>query len=152
MIETMWGTSQTPRVRDYIAAWTAERIWNDNRRFSDACVALGVLNEAGLVAGVVFHNYDEAADIIEISGASESKLWLTRHVLNEMFRYAFDDIGCQMVVQRVSENNKPIQRIFKSFGYNLFYIPRLRGRDEGEYICTLTAETWASHKVNRANA
>lgn len=148
MISVVWGSSKDRALNDYLSRWAARRIWSDGRDFGN-CRTMGVIKDNELIAVVVFHNWDEQAGIIEISGASDNKIWLTRPVLNAMFAYAFDDVGCQMVVQRVSEKNKPIQRIFKSFGYDLYYIPRLRGRDEGEYVCTFTAEAWASHKVNR---
>jgi hypothetical protein len=129
-----------PALNAALAKWCSDRIWGDDRTFSE-CRCMGVEHKGKLVAVVVAHNWDPHAGVIELSGASESRLWLTRPVLNEMYHYAFDICGCQMVVQRNSEHSH-MNDIHKRFGYSLHYIPRLRGENEGEFVCTFTREQW----------
>jgi RimJ/RimL family protein N-acetyltransferase len=104
--------------------------------------AIGVVRDDALIAGVVYSNWAPQHGVIEMSAAASSPKWLLGDTLHEIFAYPFEQIGCQMVVLRVSEKNKRMIRIAKRFGFNSYLIPRLRGRDEGEYIFTLTDEQW----------
>jgi RimJ/RimL family protein N-acetyltransferase len=79
-----------------------------------------------------------------------SKLWINRTVMNAAFSgVAFGLLGCQMVVLRVSERNRPMIRIARHIGFSEVKIPRLRGRDEAEYIFTLTDDAWRSSRFHR---
>lgn len=134
-------------LRPHLAAWCAghlgfSRVW-------DHCKALGVFDNGSLVAAVVYHNWEPESGVIEISAASTSKRWLTREVLHEIFAYPFDRLDYQMVVARVSPNNQTdtgrgATRIFRSYGFSEYRIPRLRGRNEDEIIFTLTDDAWRS--------
>lgn len=143
---TVWGNSRTPEIRDGIARFVGDRIPGGSRGFGN-CVCLGVIGRERLIAGVVFHNWNPEAQVIELSSAALSRRWLTRPVLWSMFDYAFNQIGCQMVVARVSEKNRDengrgIQRIFTAYGFNETRIDRLGGRDTAELIYTLTDTDW----------
>lgn len=109
--------------------------------------SMGVFDDGELVAGTLYHNYYPDYGVIELSSASISKRWLTKPVINAMFFLPFDRLGCQLVVLRVSERNKSMVAIARKFGFEEVYIPRLRGRDEGEFIFTLTNDAWNAHKV-----
>lgn len=112
--------------------------------------AIGVVDEAGeLVGGVLYHGWDPAAGVIEMSAAAASRRWLTRRVLDAIFTYPFVVVGCQMVVLRVSDKNTHMHRILRAFGFSEVLIPRLRGREEGEIIFTLTDDAWRSNGFHR---
>nr|WP_244495251.1 GNAT family protein [Ensifer sp. Root423] len=111
--------------------------------------SLGLIDADRLAAGVVFHNYNPEAGVIELSAASICRRWLTRPMLKGMFGYPFDQLGCQMVVLRVSERNAVMIEIAERFGFASHRIPRLRGRDEAEILFTFTDEDWRAHPVNR---
>jgi len=102
-----------------------------------------------LAAGLIYHNYDPDAQVIEISGASWVKGWLTRPVLKAMYGYPFIDCGCQAVVQRVSDDDTAQHRMLKAFGAERYRIPRLRGENSAENIFLTTRETWATNKFAR---
>lgn len=110
---------------------------------------MGLVDGETVVAGVVYHNYYPEGGVIELSSASDDKRWLARPVVKAMFGYPFDQLGCQMVILRVSERNTGMVRIAERFGFTAYRIPRLRGRDEAEIIFTLTEETWRTHRVQR---
>lgn len=110
---------------------------------------MGVHDGDDLKAVILWNNYQPEAGVIEFHGAATSKKWLTRPVLKEMFSYPFEAIGCQMVVTRNSDRNTSLHRMLRSYGFFDVHIPRLRGRDEGEFIWTLTAEDWSSNKFNK---
>ena len=107
------------------------------------------MDGANLAAGLIYHNYDPDAQVIEISGASWVKGWLTKDVLKAMYGYPFIDGGCQAVVQRVSDEDEAQHRMLKAYGAERYRIPRLRGENAAENIFVTTREAWASNKFNR---
>ena len=109
---------------------------------------MGVVKDDELVAVVAYHNWDQRADVMEMSAASTHPKWLSPKVLRTMYGYPFDVAKVQMVVKRVSKNNTGLLDQFKRLGFTLYEIPRLRGRDENEIICTLTQEDWAAGKFS----
>jgi hypothetical protein len=111
---------------------------------------LGVFRGSDLVAAVALHNWDQAAGVIEVSGASIDKRWLTRPTLWEIYNRVFNLIGCQLVVQR-NDPDAPINRMCLSYGFNGYRIPRLRGRDRDEIVMTLTAEDWRANGFHKEN-
>jgi RimJ/RimL family protein N-acetyltransferase len=142
----VWGGTQNPDVRDAIVRFVSRQIWGGDKTFGN-CVAMGVIDGETLIAGMIFHNYEPTAQTIELSGAAISKRWLNRRVFNEMFSYAFDQAGCQMLVARHSEHNKPLRRMWSAIGAQEYVIPRLRGRNEAEAVATYTAEAWRNGKT-----
>lgn len=108
---------------------------------------MGVYDGDTLLGVVVFHGYEPDAGVLEMTGVSTSKRWLPRHILFEIFSYAFDQVGCQMVVMRVSERNvqwngRGLPRLLKAYGFTSVRIPRLYGRDEDGVLWSLTEEAW----------
>jgi len=126
-----------------VSDFVAQNIPGCERGFTN-CKAIGVLGQAGLIAGVIYHNWAPEAGVIEMSCAATDPRWLTKTILHTIFAYPFEGVGCQMVVTRVSENNGRMVRIFRALGFGEHLIPRLRGRNESEFIFTLTIEAWQS--------
>jgi RimJ/RimL family protein N-acetyltransferase len=111
--------------------------------------AIGVFDGPQIIGGAVFHNYYAKEGVIEMSSACIDSRWLTRRMIRAIFTYVFDLLECQLVVMRVSSNNSVMLNIANRFGFDMCTIPRLRGRDEGEVICTLTDDAWRSSRFNR---
>lgn len=144
----IWGGSSNQQVNDGLARWCAAHIGLP-RPFDAPYTTMGVLDRDELIAVILWNNYQPEAGVIEFHGAATSKRWLNRQSLEAMFRYPFSEVGCQMIVTRNSEHNTPLHRMLGSYGFDRFYIPRLRGRDQGETIWTLTDEQWRSSKFYR---
>jgi|TARA_R100001086_G_scaffold225289_2_gene143552 RimJ/RimL family protein N-acetyltransferase len=107
------------------------------------CQAIGVVDKGGkLVAGWVWHDWNPSAEIMEFSGASITPRWMTRKILHQLFAYAFELVGCQMIVTRNSETNTRLHRQLTRFGFDRINIPRLFGRSENGVVWTLTEEQW----------
>lgn len=132
-----------------VAAWVAAHIPGCERGF-DRPVSIGVLEGERLIGGTVFHNWNPEAGVIEMSSAGTSPRWLGRKMLKAIFGYVFDQVGCQLVVMRVSERNSRMIEIAERFGFDGHLIPRLRGRDEAEWIFTLTDDQWRQHPLARS--
>jgi hypothetical protein len=147
-MQTVWAGDALHEIRDAIAGFVARHIKGGDRGFGN-CVAMGVIDDETLIAGMIFHNYNPECQTIELSGAATSKRWLTRRVFNEMFSYAFDQAGCQMLVARHSEHNRTLRRMWNAVGANEYLIPRLRGRNEAEAVATYTAEAWREGRTMR---
>ena len=111
--------------------------------------SIGVVSDGELIAGVVYTNWEPNFGVIEMSAAAKSARWLSPKTLKAIFEYPFEQLGCQMVVLRVSENNSRMIRIAKRFGFESYTIPRLRGRNENEIIFTLTDDAWRSNGYRR---
>lgn len=153
MIYYHWFGENDPEKRDICAKWAARIIWPDGEkdlRYFGEQLCLAVFDDDELIAVMVYHNYEPDAGVIEISGAaltSGLRYWLTHDVLAEMYRYPFMELGVQMVVQRTPAENARLLRLLKRLGFSFYTIPRLRGRDKDEVICTLTDDFWQSNRL-----
>jgi len=134
---------------DRLSRLVADRIWPGHGKEFGNCRGMAVMHGDELAAGIIYHNYDEAAGVVEISGASWIKGWLTRDVLRVMYSYPFIDCGCQAVVQRVPDEDKAQHRMLKAYGFERYRIPRLRGRDKAENVYILTDDAWLANSFNR---
>lgn len=132
-----------------LSEWVAEQIWPGQGRDFGNCQGMGVLEDGVLIAGMIWHNWEPASGVIEISGAGTSKRWLTRETLRVMFSIPFEQWQCQAVVMRVSDTDAALHRMLTAYGFDRYRIPRLRGRGEAENVFVLTDDAWASNKFNR---
>jgi hypothetical protein len=145
-----WGVAAPGAETVLLARLVADRIWPGEGRDFGPCCAIAVLHEdKDLAAGLIYHNFDDAAGVVEISAAAWIKGWLTRPVLKAMYDFPFFSLGCQAVAQRVSDDDTAQHRMLKAYGFERYRIPRLRGRDRAENIFVLTDDAWASNKFNK---
>lgn len=137
------------RETDLLSRWVAELIWPGKGRDFGNCQGLAVIEAGTLIAGMIYHNYEPDAGIVEISGGGTSKRWLTKETLRVMFQIPFKDWGCQAVVMRVADHDEALHRMLGQVGFERYRIPRLRGREEAENVFVLTVEAWRANKFNR---
>ena len=143
MIHTMYySASMNPIANQAVGSFVCREVGIH----VDKYCTMGVFENGDLIAGVIYHNYHPESGVIELSSASISKRWLTKHVIKSMFWMPFEKLGCQMVVLRVSEKNHQMISIARKFGFDEFLIPRLRGRNEAEYVFTFTDDQWVSSR------
>lgn len=126
---------------DYVASKIAPRGWNVH-----ATVGLGRWSGQKLIGAVIFHDPAPEYGVMCMSGAGE-KGWYSLGLLYKAHSYIFNDAGCRLAVMQVSEHNKLMRRTAEHFGYQGTLVPRLRGRDEGEVVYTLSDEEWRSHPL-----
>lgn len=142
-MDLIYGQNET------VAHWVAAHIPGCERGFG-GCTAIGVADDGILIGGTVFHNWNPEAGVMELSSAGVNPRWLAPKMIRAIFAYPFDQLGCQLVVMRVSERNTRMVRIAERFGFAGHLIPRLRGRDEAEWVFTLTDDDWRKHKFKRS--
>jgi hypothetical protein len=124
-----------------VADFVSQLLFSDLRGFGNQR-SIGVIDGDGkLIAGVTYHNYQPEAGTIEMSAAATTPRWLTPVVLNRIFSYPWE-IGCQMVVLRVSAKNTRLHRQLDALALRRHPIPRLYGRYEDGIVFTLTEEQW----------
>ena len=140
-MQIVWGGESDPAVNAGIAEFVSMLVPGCERGFGRH-TSMGVIRDGEMIAGILYHNYSPETGVIEISGAATDSRWLTRETLQAMFRYPFDEIGCQMVVARHSEHNKRLRRMWRAVGSSEFVIPRLKGRNEAMVVNTLTDDAW----------
>lgn len=147
MIEWSFAKGRADKLA--LSLWVANIIWPGKGREFGNCQAMAVMEDGELIAGIVFHNWEPDAGVIEISGAGTSKRWLTRQTLRAMFSVPFEQWGCQCLVMRVDPDDAALTRMLTAYGFELFVIPRLRGRDKAEHVFVLTDDSWKANKFNR---
>jgi RimJ/RimL family protein N-acetyltransferase len=134
---------------DSVRTFVSKGLWDGKRQFGSS-TAIGFANaDQGLVAGVVYHNFEPDAGVIEVSAYSARRDWLSRDLLRVIFEYPFFEIGCRLVVARISEHNTRTLRIWNALGSKQYSIPELRGPNEAEVIATLTRDDWQNSKFMR---
>lgn len=143
-----WAVAKDSEIK-MLSRWVADIIWPGKGKDFGNCQAMAVLEDDQLIAGMIYHNYEPDAAVVEISGAGTTKRWLTKETLRVMFQIPFVDWKCQAVVMRVSSQDKTLHSILKRYGFEHYQIPRLRGRNEPENVFLLTDDAWASNRFNR---
>jgi len=121
------------------------------RGLPKASVSFGIIDEDGaLIAGMVYHNYDPDAGVIEMSGAALPGVqWLTRDTIRRMYQFPFLELNCQMVIMRVRADDERLLRQLAALNYAFITLPRLFGRNADAVLCMLTREAWEENKFNR---
>ena len=142
--EYYWPRRQ-PLQNAEVGDFVSRVIWGEPGQISFHST-MAVYDNDQLIAATAYHNWTPESGVIELSSAAISKKWLTRPVIRAMFAVPFEMLGCQMVVLRVSNRNTTMVRIAKCFGFEGVLIPRLRGRDEDEWIFTYTNEAWRASR------
>lgn len=144
MIELIYG------LDEQVARWVAAQMPGFEHGFAgNFAGAIGVYENGRVIGGTVFHNLYESTGVVEMTSAAISPRWLSPKMIRAIFDHAFDRLGCQLAVIRVSEHNVRMVSIAERFGFDGYLIPRLRGRDEAEWVFTLTDDQWAASPFNR---
>ena len=134
---------------EVVAAFVAQLIPECRERGFGKCRAIGVVDETGLLGGLVYRNWCPEVGTIEISGAAlPGTNWLSRRTIQIMYDYPFYTVGCQMVIKTTMADNEIVLRIMAAIGFTLHYIERLGGRDRDGVVGTLTQEQWELSKYN----
>lgn len=103
---------------------------------------IGFLQGDRLIAGIVYHDWDQQWGVVQMSAAADSPRWLTRDTLRAIFGFPFDELGCRNVVMRVSSLNKRMCSIAERFGFTRHVLPDLRAEGEDDIIYLLSRRTW----------
>lgn len=140
------STLHNPEANAQVGAFVSRVIWGDERGFSPFCT-MAVADGDMLIAGVVYHNCDPDAGVIELSAGAVTKRWMRPHVIRMMFNIPFSLLGCQMCLHRVKASNLTMVSQMRRFGHKEFVVPRGAGRNEDMHVFTLTDDDWRQHRL-----
>ena len=151
MITTILASdSHLPDINRSAGDFASMAIWNEAGRFDRFC-SITVLDGGNPIAAIILHNWHPEAGTIELSGAGSGR-WQSRRVLREIFSTCFDVMGCQMVIMRNSARDDRTISNSRRLGFTGILLPRMRGRDEDEWLFTLTDDAWRSCKLYKVPA
>ena len=127
-----------------IGQWVSLKLWGVLDGWQNA-VAFAAFDPA-LVGAVVFHDWQPTRGTMELTAFAETPRALGRKALKEIFAYPFDRAGCQMVKLSVDPGNETMRDIASRIGFTEHRIPRGRGAETDDILCTLTAEDWRASR------
>ena len=139
--------SHLPEVNLDCGAWVSRRIWGTDNRF-EKYFSFSVFRDGEQIAGVILHNWDEDAGVIEISAAGSGN-WQSRRLINQVFNTCFDVMGCQMVMMRGMVGNDPMLRNSEQLGFSAIMVPRLGGRTQDVVLFFLTDDDWRASRFRK---
>lgn len=139
-----------PALNKSLGQWLASKI--GARTLQEPFSTLGIFEDGKLKAVIAYNNYHPREGTVEIHGAANTSRWLTRRVLFEMYSFAFDSLDCQTVIQRNDPDDTHLMRMLTVYGFDMFRIPRLRGRDKDELIFVLHDDVWRANGFHKENA
>lgn len=139
-------------VVDYQAEtkqFVEQGLWGGKRSFEDGAMAIGFATEgAGLVAGVVYHDYDPEKGSVEMSAYSSTRRWLNRRLLSTIFAYPFEQIGCRITIARMSEQNAQSTGVWERLGAEMVRLPEVWGEGIACIVAVLTKDNWQESRFN----
>lgn len=147
----IWAPSADSEFNHSLAEWLSEQIYGDERQLKTPNLCFGVFDGSKLKGAVAFHDWNPRFETIEFSAASRDESWLSRSVIREIARYAFDELGCQLLVTQNDPEDTRVIRIIKSLGFDQILIPNLRGRGKAGSFMTLTVEQRNASRFIRSN-
>jgi RimJ/RimL family protein N-acetyltransferase len=116
----------------------AERVPNAPKGFGP-CEAIGVVSCGKLIAGVVYHEYRENCESIQISMAAESPMWARRGIIAGLLHYPFEQLGCWMIYTLIPPGNYRALRVNQHIGLKRkTVIPHCFGKKAHAVVCQMT--------------
>jgi len=133
---------------ELVADFVARMIPHVRSRGFGRCSTIGIVDEDNeLMAGLVWSVPLPAAGLMELSVAAlPGRQWLTRQTLS-LYRYPFEQCGCQMVIMTLPATETRHLRILAALGHMLVKVPRLFGRERDGVIALLTEEDWRANPI-----
>ena len=97
-----------------VAAWVAARIPHASTGFGQ-CFAIGVVDDTGIRAGVVFHAWTPGN--CEISMAADTPRWAQRGLIRAMLHYPFEQQACRRVTVVIPHDGARAIRFCAGLGF-----------------------------------
>lgn len=135
--------------QDETKLFVEKGLWDNKQKFGE-CASIGFANKKnGLVAGIVYHNYEPQNQVIEISAFSSQRKWLTKKYVKLIFAYPFEQLNLRLVVARCDEDNYRVRKIWKTLGASEAILPEMRGENKNEVVLLLKKNQWNNSKFMR---
>lgn len=102
---------------EYFAEWVAHRLPEISGNGFGACEALGVMSGDKVLAGVVYHDYQNGAETMQLSMAADSFMWARRPIIAGLLSYPFRTANVFKAWIAVSLKNEIGLKTFKHIGF-----------------------------------
>lgn len=99
---------------------------------------IGRVEDGALIGVVGFNNITGTSCHMHFAG--DVKGWLSRKVLRESFRYAFETLGCKVVYGAVSSGNEEALEIDRRIGFKDVVFLKDAHPDGGTYLLEMRKE------------
>lgn len=100
-----------------VAKWVAQHIPHMSGTVLRDFSAIGVVNERGPVAGVIYHNYIPDYRSVEISMAATTPRWAQRGIIRGLLHYPFVQMDCNRVTTVTPHTNTRAIKFNKGIGF-----------------------------------
>ena len=100
-----------------VAKWVAARIPHVGDVGFGPCEAIGVVGSNGLIAGVVYHDYQPRAGSIQLSMAADNPRWAKKEIIAGLLRYPFEQLKCYRVWTGTPIDNTMALRVNSKIGF-----------------------------------
>jgi hypothetical protein len=101
---------------EHVLLWVADRI-DPMPVFGPDAVAIGVMREGRLIAGVVYDRY--TGTDMQLSIAADSPRWATRENIASLLSYPYKQLGCARTTLIQSVNNDRARKLAVGLGYEI---------------------------------
>lgn len=100
---------------DVYPLWAAKQLDIDREYFGN-CSTIAVWNGAKICAVVVYSSFNGVN--CEVTVAANSKWWVRKSVMDILFKYPFEQLGCKRITLLVRETNQPVIRLAEKLGFS----------------------------------
>jgi RimJ/RimL family protein N-acetyltransferase len=118
--------SDKERIAEYVSRKIDHYYWGN-------FTALGIEKDGQIVAGVLFNDYKKNVKC-SIHCAGEGKRWLNRTFLRMVFEYAFNQLGCRVIINYVCSTNKDSLRFTEHIGFKQHGSPIKDATENGDLV------------------
>jgi RimJ/RimL family protein N-acetyltransferase len=101
---------------EWVTDFVAERIGIEAVDFGP-CTAIGVVRGGAVVAGVVYHEWREQQQVVEMSVAADTPRWASPDTIASLLSYPFLQLGCRRIGSRVRSDNERSLRFTQGLGF-----------------------------------
>ena len=148
-MKIVWLHRDQGRAFSVVEKFIAVKIWGRLRNLAGDTAAVFIDKNKNMAAAVMFQNYDPDAGVIELTGASVTPRFLTRKTLHELYSYAFDQLGCQTVLQTARADDEHQAKLLPRYGFTRHDVPRLKGRNVDAALYVLHDDVWRANRFYR---
>ena len=141
----IWVYDRKDEIMEYVS--------NGLRKYGgtfEPCTTLGISDDNGeLLAGFIFHNYDEELGNIEISAYAKDARWSTKDKWSRILYYPFEELKVRQLIAITSKNNVIVNKIAKALNACRTILPKYYSDDEDGIYYTVHNNWWETIKTKK---
>lgn len=100
-----------------VAAWVSMQLSASPEHSFGPCRAIGVADDTGLIAGVVYSDHREETGDIEMTISARSPRWAARGNIRALLHYPFVQLGCSRATVLVRAGNTRSRKLAEGLGF-----------------------------------